>query len=194
MSTKFIKIIIIIVFTSLLIMYYFNQKSDDNQKIKMDESTNLITIFDENTQLYSDDFIDQFKINSNMDELWLGILIKKNDIYELHHFTLPVGEDSVNYDFDITNVSEVYICSEHIDHFVGKIEGSSTKTNINQFQIYTDTSLHENEEITGSYFKGIIDVYEVDLKSVSDEIIYKFYAGSIDNTPIQTWHFSLKNE
>ena len=175
-------------------MYYFYQKSDDNQKIKMDESTKLITIFDENTQLYSDDFIDQFKIKSNMNELWLGILIKKNDIYALHHFTLPVGEDSVNYDFDITNVSEMYILSEHIDHFVGKIEGSSTKTNISQFQIYTDTSLYENEEISGSYFKGIIDVYEVDLNSFTDEIVFKCYPGNTENTPIQTWHFILKSE
>jgi len=192
MSTKFIKIIIAIIFASLLI-YYFNQESDDNQKIKMDKSSNLITLFDKNTMLYSDDFIQQFKMNSGMNEHWLGLLIRKNGIYELHHFTLPVGENSIDYNFDISKVSEMYICRQHIDYFEGEIVGTNSKINMTQFQLYTDTSAFETSEITGSYFKGIIDVYDVDLDSVTDEIVFKYYPGNTENTPIETWRFSLKN-
>ena len=194
MTSRYIKLMIIIVLSGFLI-YTFYSEGQEISKIKGNETQILVTKFDENTQLYSDDFINQFKINSYMNEGWLGILIKKNDIYELHHFTILNGEEYIDYDFDMSNVTELYICDGNIDYFVGEIIGANSKTYLKQFQMYVDTSFFEGKEITGSYFKGFIDVYEIDLNSVTDEIVYKSYAGSVDeNTLIETWHFNLKNE
>ncbi|MBS7528425.1 hypothetical protein KHM83_17190 [Fusibacter paucivorans] len=191
MFTKFLKGLIIITFVSVLLFLFINE-SDGNKKKQIGESLNIITTFDENTKLYSDEFVNQFKMSYEMNEHWLGILIKKNDIYELHHFSMPVGETYKEYDFDISQASELYICHQHIDYFDGNVTEPDAKFVMTQFQLNNDTSTFETSEVTGNDFTGIIDIYEVDLASIDREICFQYYSGNTKQTPIETWHFNLK--
>ncbi|MDK2868710.1 MAG: hypothetical protein PWP38_3025 [Clostridiales bacterium] len=160
MFTKFLKGLIIITFVSVLLFLFING-NDGNKKKQIGESLNIITTFDENTKLYSDEFVNQFKMSYEMNEHWLGILIKKNDIYELHHFSMPVGDTYKEYDFDIFQVSELYICHQHIDYFDGNVTKPDAKFVMTQFQLNNDTSTFETSEVTGNDFTGIIDIMKL---------------------------------
>lgn len=162
----------------------------ENDAKDTNDAGNAVETTFESTDLFSQAFIDSFTINAYPNEEWLGIITNEGEAYILYHFNQKRDDKSI-FNLNLKNVTDLYICNQHLDFVKGQVMGADYEVLEKQFRIGDDEDYIIPEGTTGEYFQGYIDVFKVDLSTLSNSLEFIEHIGSLDGPINTSWQFNV---
>jgi hypothetical protein len=189
-------LLIIIILSSVSFYDQLNSENVEDKSVNNSADEVQVTCFtsDSSNYIFSAEFNDNFKVASEMNEKWLGIVTSVDGKYCLMHINMKIGETVKDETISVSKASALYIIVPHIDFFSTEIENADYTYYEEQiYQGGADVSEDLSEAMTGTQFKGYYDVFEINVEPIIDQkIIVKNYTSKENGHLLEQWNFTIK--